>query len=50
MLKHILDHKIWTEVHKEAISDLGPAAQLSILTIVFNVYFRNLELLGLPKF
>jgi hypothetical protein len=28
MLKHILDHKIWTEVHEETISDLGPKSQL----------------------
>ncbi len=30
--------------------DLGPEAQLSNLTIIFKVYFRNLELLGLQIF
>jgi hypothetical protein len=32
------------------VYDIGPESQLSNLTIIFKVYFRNLELLGLQIF
>jgi hypothetical protein len=50
MMNLCKEYKIWIWFSWGQTIDLGPEPKLSILTIIFKVYFRNLEFFGLQIF